>query len=698
MPFFRKSAFMNLIKNKSGNMLKSLFLGFAFILLIQFPSISNGDSLVLKPNPQHSREAMLVASVLDRYHLGGNKFDDKFSSLLLDKYLESLDPSKLYFLKSDIDKFEKYRFQLDNDIMVGNVDAAFEIYNIFTERFIERIASVNKILDKQFDFDVEEYYETDTKNKSWAVDKKSLDEDWRKMLKSQALNLKLNGSKWEDTKKNLTGRYERLSKAMLKQRPNDVFQLYMNTLAELYDPHTSYFAPSTAEQFKINMSNALEGIGARLQTDNDYTKVVEVVPGGPAFKSKQIFENDRIIGVGQGDKGEIEDIMGWRIDEVVNKIRGTKGTTVRLQLIPASGGPNAKPIIVKMVREKISLEDQKAKKEMHTYDLNGTNLKIGVITLPQFYMNFEAASRGEKDFESTTRDVKKLVEELKKEGMDALLIDLRYNGGGALTEAIDLTGLFIKDGPVVQVKNSNGSIDVGRDKDSGIVYNGPLGVLVNRFSASASEIFAGAIQDYGRGIVIGEQSYGKGTVQNLIDIGQLIPGEQDKYGQVKITLAKFYRVTGSSTQHKGVTPDIEFPSAFSAEEFGESSQDFALPWDQINAVRFQKTNDVNQKLIEELRNKHQKRQTSDRELRDLIAELDYIKEQRNKSQISLNEEKRRKENEEADKLKRERINIEVGEIDDIEIAEESSSAKKLSDAYLKESLYLLAELVKFKVG
>lgn len=667
-------------------------------LSVQFSAFSFGDTLVLKPNPQHNREAMLVASVLDRYHLGGQKFNDTFSSLLLDKYLETIDPSKLYFHKADIDRFEKYRYQLDNDIMVGNVDAAFDIYNTFTERFLERMESANKILDQPFDFNTNEYYDTETKNKPWAADKSALDNEWRKMLKSQALNMKLNGSKPEDIKKNLQGRYDRLSKAMLKQRPNDVFQLYMNTLAELYDPHTSYFAPATAEQFKINMSNALEGIGARLQTDNDYTKVVEVVPGGPAFKSKQIFENDRIIGVGQGDKGEIEDIMGWRIDEVVNKIRGPKGTTVRLQLIPASGGSNAKPVVVKMVREKISLEDQKAKKELHTYNFNGSNLKIGVITLPQFYMNFEAANKGEKDYESTTRDVKRLVEELKKEGMDALLIDLRYNGGGALTEAIDLTGLFIKDGPVVQVKNSNGSIDVGRDKDSGIVYDGPLGVLVNRFSASASEIFAGAIQDYGRGIVIGEQSYGKGTVQNLIDIGQLIPGDSDKYGQVKITLAKFYRVTGSSTQHKGVTPDIEFPSAFSAEEFGESSQDFALPWDQINPVRYQKTNHVSQKVIEELRKKHTKRLDSDKDLKDLVADLNYIKEQRQRTKISLNEEVRRKENEEADAKKRERITIEVGEIDDLELPEESSSAKKLSDTYLKESLYILAELSKFKVG
>lgn len=674
--------------------LSALFL----FISVQFSAFSFGDTLVLKPNPQHNREAMLVASVLDRYHLGGQKFNDTFSSLLLDKYLETIDPSKLYFHKTDIDRFEKYRYQLDNDIMVGNVDAAFDIYNTFTERFLERMESVNKILDQPFDFNTNEYYDTETKNKPWAADKSALDNEWRKMLKSQALNMKLNGSKPEDIKKNLQGRYDRLSKAMLKQRPNDVFQLYMNTLAELYDPHTSYFAPATAEQFKINMSNALEGIGARLQTDNDYTKVVEVVPGGPAFKSKQIFENDRIIGVGQGDKGEIEDIMGWRIDEVVNKIRGPKGTTVRLQLIPASGGPNAKPVVVKMVREKISLEDQKAKKELHTYNFNGSNLKIGVITLPQFYMNFEAANKGEKDYESTTRDVKRLVEELKKEGMDALLIDLRYNGGGALTEAIDLTGLFIKDGPVVQVKNSNGSIDVGRDKDSGIVYDGPLGVLVNRFSASASEIFAGAIQDYGRGIVIGEQSYGKGTVQNLIDIGQLIPGDSDKYGQVKITLAKFYRVTGSSTQHKGVTPDIEFPSAFSAEEFGESSQDFALPWDQINPVRYQKTNHVSQKVIEELRKKHTKRLDSDKDLKDLVADLNYIKEQRQRTKISLNEEVRRKENEEADAKKRERITIEVGEIDDLELPEESSSAKKLSDTYLKESLYILAELSKFKVG
>ncbi len=472
--------------------------------------------------------------------------------------------------------------------------------------------------------------------------------------------------------------------------------MYMNTITESYDPHTNYFSPKAADLFKQQMSLSLEGIGARLQTENDYTKVAEVISGGPAEKSKLIKAGDRIIGVAQGNEGEVVDVIGWRIDEVVKLIKGPKGTTVRLEILPAETGITGPSKVITLIRDKIKLEDQRAKKTVIDHRVNGKDLKFGVITLPSFYMDFEAYQKGDPNYTSTTRDVKRLIEELKADKVDGLALDLRNNGGGSLAEAIDLTGLFIKEGPVVQVKNSANKIEVGNDDDSSIAYSGPLIVLTNRFSASASEIFAGAIQDYHRGVIVGESTYGKGTVQTVVDLNRFIKNPEDKLGELKITFQKFYRVTGSSTQHKGVTPDLELPTALDSEQFGESSNLSALPWDEIKGTLYKKTPLVDDRTVANLNKLYQDRLKTDVRLERFVEETDEIRKSYKETRISLNEATRKIETEEAEKKKaaNDKLNTKiVGKESD-----NSSDLQDVDDEYLREGLLVLGDLVTSRIG
>ncbi len=418
-----------------------------------------------------------------------------------------------------------------------------------------------------------------------------LNEIWRKRLKNDALTYKLNGKDWAFIQKTLKKRYKNFSQFLNQYNSEDVFQLAMNSFTQSIDPHTNYLSPQTSDNFKIDMSLSLEGIGARLQTEDDYTKVAEIIPGGPADKSGLLKADDKIIGVAQGEDGEFEDIIGWRITDAVKLIRGAKGTTVRLQIIKAGSDLNAKPIDISLVRDKIKLEDQAAKGSVLEIINDDKPFRIGVIDIPKFYNDFEGQRNGDGNYKSTTKDVRKIIDSLTTEKVDGIIIDLREDGGGSLQEAIELTGLFIKDGPVVQVKSSDGNIEIAKDPDAGIVYAGPLAVLVNRFSASASEIFSGAIQDYGRGLIIGEQTFGKGTVQNLIDLNRLSSKKMD-LGQVKITIAKYYRINGGSTQNLGVIPDISFPSIVDPKEFGESAEPSALPYDEIKSAEYNKFSDL----------------------------------------------------------------------------------------------------------
>ncbi|MCA6078861.1 carboxy terminal-processing peptidase [Fulvivirga sedimenti] len=651
------------------------------------------DSAHLQPKSYYGEEAKLVVQILDTYHFKRMKLDDSLSSIILDGYLETLDNNKSYFLKSDIQNFEKYRKQIDNLVKAGDLSFAYDIYNIFAERFHNRMNFVNReLLVSSFDYTKDEYYDTDREELPWAQSEAELDDLWRKIVKSQALNLKLNGQEDAQINQTITKRYERFEKAINQYTSEDVFELFMNTVAEAYDPHTNYFSPRTSDRFQQSMSLSLEGIGARLQTENDYTKVVQIVPGGPADKSDLIHEDDRIIGVAQGEDGEMVDVIGWRIDDVVDLIKGPKGTVVRLQILPAESGVEGPSEEIQLVREKITLEDQKAQARVINHEQNGKKFKIGVIQLPSFYMDFDAYQRREKDYTSTTRDVKNLIGELKEQDIDGIIMDLRDNGGGSLSEAIDLTGLFIKNGPVVQVRYPNEKIDLGEDEDPSVIYDGPMAVMINRFSASASEIFAAAIQDYKRGVVIGEQSYGKGTVQSVIDLSRYLKvPEGEQVGQLKLTLQKFYRVTGSSTQHLGVTPDIDLPSAFDAEEFGESSNASALPWDQIRATRYMSTDDVSSDVLNRLNSDYQQRLTSDVELRNLVAETTELKNNLNKTRVSLNYDERKREMEEAEKRRAARNSMKNTRIDpENQISEEIES---ISDKYLREGVIILSDYI-----
>lgn len=629
---------------------------FVFIPQSSRSDLSNNlqDTLKeLKPEKIHTEKAQWVSRLITGYHYRKMKFDDSTSAVMFNAYLKSLDNSKLYFLQSDIDGFKRYRYYLDDDLKYGKVDPAYVIFNRFRKRFLNRIDKNLKTIEKGFDFTKNDTYETNRDNAHWSLSEEELDKIWHKILKNQYLGLKLAKKKDADILKTLKRRFANYKKNISQYTSEDVFQTYMNALSETYDPHTNYFSPISSDNFKIRMSKALEGIGALLGTENDYTVIKEVRPGGPAFKSKALHPNDKVIAVAQGDDKEFVDVVGWRITEVVQLIRGPKGSVVRLKLIPHDASTDGKPKIVRMVRDKIKLEEQKASKKIITLKHNNKSYKIGVINIPSFYLDFDAYQKKQKDYASTSNDTRRLLKELEAENVDGVLIDLRYNGGGSLKEAIDLTGLFIKTGPVVQVKGTDGKIDELKDEDEKQVYTGPLGVLVNRFSASASEIFSGAIQDYKRGIIIGEQTYGKGSVQNVINLGRFI-SDKKKAGQLNLTLAKYYRITGSSTQNKGVTPDIKLPSPYSSKEVGESAQPSSLPWDEIRSSNFATTDHVNGKLVKQLNQYFTQRLNTDEDLKNLLSDIKEIKAERKNTVVSLNETKRRAEKAKWDKKRKER--------------------------------------------
>lgn len=654
------------------------------------------DTTQLRAKPVSGKEARVISYLLDNNHYRKIRFNDSLSSVVFDAFFKELDNSKIYFLASDIQSFEKYRFKLDDLTRAEDVTPAFEIYKVFRERYRARLKDVvTNLVGQNFDYALDEYYETDRDKAVWAKSNDELNDNWLKVIKSQALSLKLAGKKQEEIKEILKKRYERLHKSFDQLNSEDIFSIYMNCITEAYDPHTNYLSPKATDLFKQSMTLSLEGIGAKLQTENDNTKVVEIIPGGPAEKSKLLHPNDFIIGVAQGKDGEMVDVVGWRIDEVVKLIKGPKGSLVRLQVLPSETGLNGPPVVLSFVRERVKLEDQAAKKKTINYSINGRNLKLGVISLPSFYMDFEAYQKGDPNYRSTTRDVKKLIQELQTEGVAGIVMDLRNNGGGSLSEAIDLTGLFIKEGPVVQVKNSGDRVEVGVDDDKQVLYAGPLVVLTNRFSASASEIFAGAIQDYHRGVIAGESTYGKGTVQTVIDLDRYI-NDSDKVGELKYTFQKFYRVTGSSTQHKGVTPDIQLPSALRPEQFGESASPSALPWDVINKTDFQKTPDVTDKLVVGLTKNYQDRLKFDATLKRYAGEVEDIRKNLSETRISLNEVKRKQEMVEVEKKKAANESLDTKVTNKEGLSADDLS--KLKDEYLREGLLILSDLVTRHIG
>lgn len=700
-------------------------LALAFIYVLPSAQAQSEQLEMLNPKAEHPQSLFVTLSMLEQYHYRKLSLDDSLSKVIYKNYLSSLDPSKSFFLSSDVEYFERYQEALDNQLKDARLDFGYQVFLKYRERALERYKLVPELLEKEFDFERDEYFETDYEKASWVDSREELKEKWRLILKSQALSYRLSDAErsWESIAKSLTDRYDRQTKAMYQFNSEDVFQAYLNAVARAYDPHTSYFSPITSENFQIEMSLSLEGIGARLSQQLDYTVVADIVPGGPAYKSKELHKDDKIVGVSQGDEGEFIDVIGWRLDDVVQKIRGPKGSVVRLQILK-KGDVNALPDTLRLVREKIKLEDEEAKAEVIPITFDNESFRLALISIPSFYIDFEARSNGEKDYKSTTADVKKLIDSVKQIGVDGLLVDLRYNGGGSLQEAIDLTGLFIPRGPVVQVKNMDGSIDQMYDEDDNqVYYDGPLAVLNNRYSASASEIFSGAIQDYNRGVIVGENSFGKGTVQNLIDLNRpvssylnrLIAYKQSesstelddlisirnginandiKLGQLKLTLAKFYRATGSSTQRLGVLPDVHFPSPFDPESFGESSRSNALPWDEISTANFEPTNQVSEELRDHLFNMYLTDLTNDPQLKKLVTDVEDAKNENKITSVSLNIEQRRQQQVEREARNELSTELDLGDI----TTEEKSVEKLREDPYLKEALKLLAEMAKSSMG
>ncbi len=582
----------------------------------------------------HGETALNLLQELQTKHYADVEIDDNFSSLVFDHMLDTLDGSHVYFLKEDIDQLSNYRYALDESLLMGSVEPGFEIYNLYYRRVLERlIYAINRVENEidSMDFTIDESITLDREDAPYATTTAELDEIWRKRLKNSVLSLRLAGDSNEEAAEKLSKRYRNQLSQVLKTNSKDIFQTYLSTVAKAVDPHTDYYSPRDSENFNMQLSLSLQGIGAQLTTEDEYTKIVELIKGGPAERGEELRAGDRIIGIGQGPEGEIQDVVGMRLDDVVSQIRGEKGTVVRLNVIPADAVGEAAATVVSITRDTVKLEDQSAKKEVLELSYNGNDYKIGVINLPTFYFDFESAQRGDEDYKSSTRDVRNLLEELKAENVDAVVMDLRNNGGGSLSEANQLVGLFIETGPTVQIRYSgirNGFVRSFGDNDPEVAYAGPLAVLVNRTSASASEIFAGAIQDYQRGIVLGGQTFGKGTVQEIIPMD---------YGQVKVTRSKFYRISGASTQHRGVIPDITFPDLYDAyEDIGESNLDGALPWDTVRPVEYRAYHSI-QAMLPELRSRHEERAEESPDFIYMLDQIERTREARERETLTLNE-------------------------------------------------------------
>ncbi len=594
---------------------------------------------VLHQESQHSVASKRVTSLFTRAHYKPFEMNDQLSEAVFDRYIDSLDVNRNVFLASDLKGFEKYRDSFDDALEKGDLDAAYQIYQVNLTRRVERYKFALTLLQKPFDFtEAGDKFYFDRENQPFAANEAELDELWRQRVKYDALNLKLAGKDWPKIQELLTKRYERAIKRLSQTESEDVFQTLMNAFAHSIEAHTSYLSPRNADRFQMEMNLSFEGIGAVLQSEDDYTVIRSIVPGGPADLSNKIKPDDRIIGVAQDDE-DFVDVVGWRLDEVVDLIKGPKGSTVRLQVLKGKDSTN--PEVVSLTRDKIKLEDRAAKSEIYE-PKEGPHKgeKLGVITIPSFYNNLHA-------------DVKTELESLKAQDVEGIIVDLRGNGGGALTEATLLTGLFIDKGPVVQIRDGAGRINVNRDTDGVTYYDGPMTVLVDRYSASASEIFAAAMQDYGRAIIVGEQTYGKGTVQQHRGLGRIYDLYDNPLGSVQFTIAKFYRINGGSTQHKGVVPDVLFPSAIDPADWGESQEKTALPWDSIDRAAYATFGDTSA-AVSQVRKEHDERVKADPEFAYIYEDIARYQEKKNDKFVSLVEAERLadKKDDEAKALKR----------------------------------------------
>ncbi|MBM4231512.1 MAG: tail-specific protease [Gammaproteobacteria bacterium] len=614
------------------------------------------------------------------------------SPRVMDKFIDGLDGQRSYFLASDIAEFQPYRLRFDDMIRTGDIEPAYAMFARYQQRNRERIQYALALLDREPDFTLDEVFEFDREKAPWPTTVAELDELWRKRVKNDALSLLLAGKTWAEARDVLRTRYDRVLKRGDQIKPEEVFELFLNSYARTFDPHSNYFSPRNSEEYKIQMSLNYEGIGASLQLVDDYVTIMNLIEGGPAAAAGTLSVNDRITAVGQGKDGALTDVVGWRIDDVVQLIRGKGGTLVRLQILPVGAAPGSPEKIVEFTRGKVTLEAQAARKTLKSIKRGDREYRVGIINVPGFYSDYDGQRAGDANYRSTTRDTRKLIEELKSEKIDGLVMDLRGNGGGFLPEAQSLTGLFVDRGPVVQVQFSNGQKEVLDDSDSGVVYNGPLIVLIDRFSASASEIFAGAIQDYRRGVVVGQRSFGKGTVQNLVPLSRW--SARPVNGQLTVTIGKFYRVTGESTQHRGVEPDVELASPINLKDVGESALDDALPWDRIQGADFRAL-DTQLPSIAKLAMEENARQQRDPDYRWLVSDIAALNEMREQKSLSLNLEKRKAE---RTRLENERLNREnsrrnaraetplkaIGELD----------GSKFPDVVLDQSTEVMVDMLK----
>jgi len=605
-------------------------------------ALAVGATTDLAPTDREQRVAKLVSTVIERQHYRQSPINDQLSSEVLKRFIEALDGQRSFFLASDIAEFEQFRYKLDDAVTTGALDPVFTIYNRLQARNRERITHVIESLKTEPNFQIDESFEYDRSKAPWAKSAEELNDIWRRRVKNDAMSLMLTDKSWTDTSDILRKRYERVLKRTEQTNADDIFEIFMNSFAHVFDPHSNYFSPRNSEEYRIQMSLSYEGIGATLGLIDDYVTIQNLLPGGPAMISGLLNVNDRIVAVGEGKTGKPVDVIGWRLDDVVQLIRGKINTNVRLQVLPAGAAPGSQEKVIDITRNKVIMEQAAAKKDLRKIHRGDRDLKVGVITVPSFYQDFNARASGSNDYRSTTRDVRRLIGELKTEGVESLVLDLRGNGGGHLSEATGLTGLFIPTGPVVQLKETGGRIEVLDDPEEELAWDGPMVVLVDRFSASASEIFAAAIQDYGRGLVIGQQTYGKGSVQNLYPLDRYALGQDISFGQLTVTIGKYYRITGESTQHRGVKPDIELPSAIDKTEVGESAQDYALPWDRIHGVPFGKDASLAQS-IQPLTVAHDKRVGTDADFQMLVKEIGIYETTRSQKTVSLNLKKRQNE-------------------------------------------------------
>ncbi len=591
--------------------------------------------VILRPTEAEEDAAKYLSQSLLQNHYRKISINDSLSQQIFKRYIDNLDASHSYFVASEVETLRKYYgSRLDDEFLAGKANAGFAIYNFFLKRAKEKMRFMRAVADTvKFNFSKPESFDLDRKNDPWPADKAQLIALWKKELKYQWLNQKYSGESGTTIREALAKSFTSRLNLLNRMKPDDAFQAYTYAVTTSFDPHTSYFSPDEYENFQIDMSRSLEGIGAKLQTEGENTVVNEIIPGGPAFKSNLLKKGDKIIGVAQGKAGEIVDVTAWRINDVVKLIRGKKGTIVRLKVLPASQGGRGPAKTLEIVRDKVTLEEQAAKKSIILQ--NGE--KIGVITIPSFYLDFEGQQQSAANYTSTSRDVARILSELNAEHVAGILIDLRDNGGGSLEEAVNVSGLFIQTGPIVQISNSTGGKVVLRDEDRREQYSGPLAVLVNRYSASASEIFAAAIQDYGRGVIIGERTFGKGTVQSIMTLSRPFSffGRKSELGQIKLTIAKFYRISGGSTQHKGVVPDIVMPSMIDTATIGEDTYTSSLPWTTISKAFYRPTLDVTPEEISVLRQKEQERASRSRLYQSYIHDLNTLSQIRKKKSVSL---------------------------------------------------------------